>query len=190
MSCCGIWPFGKPGVPYKRLVDVETDERMEMEIKLGMPPGVLAADLIRSTKDKQVLEQLYLLAVQANNLTEHINRFTLGEIPEECKNVTKSQLDKLKSVQHIIWNTMISLAAGAISVDEATLPALLDKRAEETVALLEMEKIATAVKLDETASWATDIAGIVTSQPLATPPSESPDHKSQKNATQLSNTVY
>lgn len=190
MSCCGIWPFGRGGSKsYRRIPNTDLDSRMETDIKLGLPPGVTIGDLLKNAEDKTIMDQLYPLAVQANTIEEHVKRFTLCEVPEECKSVMKAQIDKLKAVQHVIWNTMISLAVGAVSIDETTLANILDKRAEESMALLEMEKIATAVKLDDTAVWATDIANIVSSQP--TPTIESfPMNKKEAPCRQSTSMLY
>ncbi len=54
---------------------------------------------------------------------------------------------KLEAVRSVIWNTMISLAVSGIEMDENGLKALLDKQAGDSLALMEMEKVATALKI-------------------------------------------
>ncbi|ADW24396.1 hypothetical protein RHVP.55 [Cricetid gammaherpesvirus 2] len=166
MNCCGIWPFGKgKRSGYARVSDTELMSRVEIEVNMGLPPGVTMGDVLRNDQNGAVMKQIYVLANQANEVAEYLNRFTLAEIPEECMSVAKTQIDKLKSLQKVIWNTMISMAAGTITINEDTLNTLLDRRAEDSLVLMEMEKLATLVKMDETATWAADIANIVSTQP-------------------------
>ncbi len=94
------------------------------------------------------LRQVYLLAVQANSITDHLKRFDAVRVPESCRGVVEAQVAKLEAVRSVIWNTMISLAVSGIEMDENGLKALLDKQAGDSLALMEMEKVATALKMD------------------------------------------
>lgn len=129
---------------------------------MGLPPGVTVADLIESSNSEETLRQAHLLAVQSNNISDYLKRFDSIKIPEGCQSVVQGQLAKLKSVQTIIWNTMISMAVGQITIDDASLKTLLDKQAGDNIALMEMEKLATAITLDESTNWALDIEKIIT----------------------------
>lgn len=109
------------------------------------------------------LRQVYLLAVQANSITDHLKRFDAVRVPESCRGVVEAQVAKLEAVRSVIWNTMISLAVSGIEMDENGLKALLDKQAGDSLALMEMEKVATALKMDETGAWAQEISAVVSS---------------------------
>lgn len=132
---------------------------------MGLPPGVTIADLLEGRNNTETLRQAHLLAVQSNNISDYIKRFDSVKIPEGCQSVVQGQLTKLKSVQTIIWNTMISMAVGQITIDDASLQTLLDKQAGDNIALMEMEKLATAITLDESTNWALDIEKIITEPP-------------------------
>lgn len=177
-TCCGLWPFGRSSKQYERILNAynECSERVKTEISLGLPPGVSVADLLQAKEGEEALKQAYLLAIQSNNITDYIARFDSVKIPESCQGIVNAQLTKLKSTQHIIWNTMISMAVGGITIDEETLKTLLNKQAGDVVAMMEMEKLANAMKLDDTATWATDIETIITEAPgpINVPPKEEP----------------
>lgn len=162
MSCCGIWPFGRPA-GYRRILEdcPDSSDRWRKEIDFGLPPGVAVGDLIQDRGDKKTLKQAYLLAVQSNNISDYIRRFDSVKIPASCKVVVSAQLAKLKSVQNVIWNTMLAMAVGGLTIDEEGLQTLLEKQAGDTVALMEIEKLATAITLDESTNWATDISKMV-----------------------------
>ncbi|ATA58286.1 Tegument protein UL51 [Eptesicus fuscus gammaherpesvirus] len=191
-TCCGFWPFGSSRSArdvrsYHRL-DTDGEEldwsqrphsaqqraaRMEVEIEMGLPPGVTLADVLRSRNGEAVLHQAYLLAVQSNQISDYLRRFDAARVPDSCRAVVNAQVAKLRSVQSVIWNAMISLAVGGITIEDASLQALLDKQAGETLALVEMEKLATAIKMDDSQNWATDIERLL--HPLAVPTQLSPE---------------
>ncbi|AJG42981.1 hypothetical protein KM481_gp51 [Harp seal herpesvirus] len=166
-SCCGIWPFGKPNKKYKKILDQCEDDcsRIRTEIDLGLPPGVSVGDLIQNNQSEEALKQAYLLAVQSNNITDYLQRFDSVKIPESCQQAISNQITKLKSVQHIIWNTMISIAVGNVTIDDSVLKALINKQAGESLALVEMEKLVSALQMDVSKNWAQNIAQVVT-QPI------------------------
>ncbi|AMA67412.1 tegument protein UL51 [Vespertilionid gammaherpesvirus 1] len=169
-TCCGILPFGRSGKRYKKILDIyeDNEDRIRAEIDMGLPPGVTLGDLLRNQQNEESLKQAYLLAVQSNNISDYLRRFDTVKIPQSCQHIVSSQISKLKSVQHIIWNTMISIAIGNITIDDSTLKALLHKQAGESVALLEMEKLAAAIHMDMSKDWAAEIAAVVTEAPRAT----------------------
>ncbi len=141
----------------------ECPDRWRAEIDLGLPPGVQVGDLLRNEQTMGSLRQVYLLAVQANSITDHLKRFDAVRVPESCRGVVEAQVAKLEAVRSVIWNTMISLAVSGIEMDENGLKALLDKQAGDSLALMEMEKVATALKMDETGAWAQEISAVVSS---------------------------
>ncbi|ARW78117.1 tegument protein UL51 [Common bottlenose dolphin gammaherpesvirus 1 strain Sarasota] len=168
--CCGCWPFGRPKNSYSPLVE-EIDvcsERWKAEINLGLPPGVLVGDILQGHQNDKVLKHAYLLAVQSNNISDYLRRFDSVKIPDSCKGAVNSQLKKLKAVQNVIWNAMIAMAAGDLTVNEEGLQTLLDKQAGDTLALLEMEKLAAVIAMDESTHWAANIAQKVVT--VAPPP--------------------
>ncbi|BAX36858.1 BSRF1 protein [human gammaherpesvirus 4] len=166
-SCCGLWLFGRPRNRYSQLPEepetFECPDRWRAEIDLGLPPGVQVGDLLRNEQTMGSLRQVYLLAVQANSITDHLKRFDAVRVPESCRGVVEAQVAKLEAVRSVIWNTMISLAVSGIEMDENALKALLDKQAGDSLALMEMEKVATALKMDETGAWAQEISAVVSS---------------------------
>lgn len=143
-------------------------DRWRVEIDQGLPPGVTVGDLLHSRENLPTIKQAYLLAVQSNQISDYLQRFDSHKIPPSCKGTVEAQLSKLRHVQNIVWNTMISLATGAVSVDDATLQTLLNKQAGETVTLLEMEKLANAIKLSGAHEWAAQIEALIT-QPSTVP---------------------
>ncbi|AAC95580.1 orf 55 [Ateline gammaherpesvirus 3] len=159
------WPFGK--YRYKRYVPLDTSslcpERWKTEIEIAQPPGVFVGDILQSKDSEASLRQAYLLAVQLNNITDYLKRFDEANVPESCKSVVNTQITKLKSVRDIIWNTMLSMAVGGVTIDDAALKTLLEKRAGESIALIEMEKLATAIVMDDSKSWAKEINNIILS---------------------------
>ncbi|ALE14769.1 ORF55 [Felid gammaherpesvirus 1] len=165
-SCCGLWPFGRLTPRYERLLS-NNDEysRIKSEIDIGLPPGVSIGDMFQNNQSTEILKQAYLLAVQSNNITDYLQRFDCVRIPESCKHTIANQISKLKSVQYIIWNTMISMAIGNVTIDDSALKALLDKQAGESIALIEMEKLVTALQMDVSKNWAHEIAQTVVQPP-------------------------
>lgn len=164
-SCCGLWLFGKPN-RYRMLIDdgsdyVECPELWKAEIDMGLPPGVKIADLLQNTQNANSLKQAYSLAVQSNKITDYLGRFDSIHIPDSCKAVVSAQISKLKAIRTVIWNTLISMSIGEINIEEEGLQALLDKQAGDNLALMEVEKIAHAIRMDETSNWALDIASII-----------------------------
>lgn len=121
------------------------------------------------------MNQAYLLAVQSNSITDYINRFNAATVPEACQATMNAQLSKLKSIQGIIWNAMIALAAGTVVIDEEALKSLLEKQAGDQVALIEMEKLATAIAMDTTSSWAAEISHVISHE------SQVPQHSPTKS---------
>ncbi len=73
-SCCGLWLFGRPRNRYSQLPEepetFECPDRWRAEIDLGLPPGVQVGDLLRNEQTMGSLRQVYLLAVQANSITD------------------------------------------------------------------------------------------------------------------------
>lgn len=130
---------------------------MYKEISMGLPRGVSMGDLFQHQQQEGILKQAHLLAVQANNIEEYLNRFDSAHVPESCKSVVEAQITKLRAVQGVIWNTMISMASGSLSIDDETLKTLIEKQADDSLALMEMEKLATVIKMDESTNWAVDI---------------------------------
>lgn len=110
------------------------------------------------------MHQAYLLAVQSNSISDYIQRFNSATVPAACQATVAAQLSKLKAVQTIIWNAMIALAAGSLVIDEDALKSLLEKQAGDQVALLEMEKLATAIAMDATPSWASEIGQVISNE--------------------------
>ncbi|CAA45679.1 unnamed protein product [Saimiriine gammaherpesvirus 2] len=159
------WPFGK----YRRQKYVPLDtssscpDRWKIEIEIAQPPGVFVGDILQNSDSDASLRQAYLLAVQLNNITDYLKRFDEASVPESCKSVVQTQITKLKSVRNIIWNTMLSMAVGGVTIDDAALKTLLDKRAGESIALIEMEKLATAIVMDDSKAWAKEINNIILS---------------------------
>lgn len=143
-------------------------ERVRAEIDQGLPPGVTVGDLLQNKHASETLRQAYLLAVQSNEIEDYLRRFDSVKVPDSCQNIVAAQIAKLKSVQQIIWNTMISMAVGNVTIDDSTLKALLNKQAGESVALLEMEKLASAIQMDMSSDWAADIASVITEAPKST----------------------
>lgn len=190
-TCCGLWLFGRPRDRYHQLPEdpetFECPDRWRAEIDLGLPPGVQVGDLLRNEQTMGSLRQVYLLAVQANSITDHLKRFDAVRVPESCRGVVEAQVAKLQAVRSVIWNTMISLAVSGIEMDESGLKALLDKQAGDSLALMEMEKVATALKMDETGAWAQEISAVVSSvtAPVATGAFLNPTHESEIPATVL-----
>nr|UTK45512.1 tegument protein UL51 [Equid gammaherpesvirus 5]UTK45591.1 tegument protein UL51 [Equid gammaherpesvirus 5]UTK45669.1 tegument protein UL51 [Equid gammaherpesvirus 5]UTK45748.1 tegument protein UL51 [Equid gammaherpesvirus 5] len=170
-TCCGLWPFGKSSKQYHQIINVYEDdaERMRAEIDMGLPPGVSVGDLIQNKQSEEALRQAHLLALQSNDITDYLRRFDAVRVPESCQSIVQAQIAKLKSVQQIIWNTMISMAVGNVTIDDSTLKTLLNKQAGESMALLEMEKLATALKMDTSTDWAQNIAAVVTAPVTAAP---------------------
>lgn len=170
-TCCGLWLFGKPeSKNYNRVVDKiesECSQRVKTEINMGLPPGVSIGDLIHGNKSAETLHQAHMLAQQSNFITDYLNRFNAAEIPDSCQGIVSNQIVKLKAMQNVIWNAMISLATGNVEIKESSLQTLLDKQACETMALMEMEKLAAAISMDSTSAWAKEISQLVTSQPAA-----------------------
>nr|QRE02535.1 Tegument protein [Otarine gammaherpesvirus 4] len=195
-SCCGLWPFGRPTVDvYEQLSTTGgyaddhnfskwsgssggDGNRYRAEIDRGLPPGVFLGDLLQEQECGKALKHAYLLAVQSNNITDYIRRFDSVKIPDSCQAVVNAQLAKLRSVRNIIWNALISMAAGGLAVDEDGLQALLDRQASDSVALMEMEKIATAITMDDTANWAGDIANMIVGELPNVPKAATPLHDS------------
>ncbi|ABD28906.1 ORF55 [Human gammaherpesvirus 8] len=191
-TCCGINLFGRGNHAYKRLGDPleGCPERWRQEIDLGLPPGVCLGDVVQSNLGTTALHQTYLLAVQSNKITDYLKRFDVAKIPAGCQETVKTQVKKLQSIQNVVWNTMLALAVGEITVDDSALQSLLNKRAGECVSLMEMEKLATAMASDDSVIWASEISHslseptsvlpltpAVTRQPEATlpkPPTEDP----------------
>ncbi len=101
--------------------------------------------------------------VNASSVGPECSRFDAVRVPESCRGVVEAQVAKLEAVRSVIWNTMISLAVSGIEMDENGLKALLDKQAGDSLALMEMEKVATALKMDETGAWAQEISAVVSS---------------------------
>lgn len=162
---------------YKKIIDQipECPERWKVEIDMGLPPGVSVGDLIHGKKSIEALHQAHKLAEQSNFITENLKRFNSVEIPDSCQNIVSNQIAKLKAMQNIIWNAMISLAVGSVEIKESELHALLDKQACETMTLMELEKLATALSLDDTSSWAREISKIIVTQPTSTISSQKED---------------
>lgn len=131
---------------------------------LGLPPGVTIGDLLRQAENEKVMNQAYLLAQQANEINGHLQRFDRARIPESCRATVEAQISKLTSVRTIIWNTLISLAAGTITINDRTLEALIDRQAGEVMAMGEAEKLALALKMDSTSAWASEIEKLVYSE--------------------------
>lgn len=166
--CCQVWPFGKSlENRYSRILnEVETcPERWESEIKLGLPPGVTVGDLLKNKQNGKCMEQAYLLAVESNIISEHLRRFNSSEVPQSCKATVEGQVAKLKAMQEVIWNTMILLAVGGITISEKGLKELLQKQADDVMTLTEMEKLAAVMSMDKSGQWAEGIARVVSEQP-------------------------
>ncbi|AAK38258.1 ORF49 [callitrichine gammaherpesvirus 3] len=166
-TCCGLWLFGRHNNSYSRIIDnvedFECPDRWRAEIDLGLPPGVQIGDLLRNNQSMNTLRQVYLLAVQSNSITDHLNRFDAVSVPESCKGVVNAQITKLQAVRSVIWNMMISLAVSGLAVEEEGFKALLDKQAGDSLALMEMEKMATALKTDDTGAWAQELSTFLAS---------------------------
>lgn len=166
--------FGRPGLKYNKLNDsLESyPPRWKKEIDLGLPSGVTISDLIQENESAALVEQIYRLALQSNHINEYLKRINHVKAPNECKNVIENQVTKLKAMQAILWNTMISMAIGSVSIDETAFQTILDKKTDDTIALLEFEKIASAIKSDSNSEWAKElekiIGGSVNSAPEAT----------------------
>lgn len=139
----------------------ECPDLWKAEIDMGLPPGVKVADLLQNTQNSNSLRQAYSLAIQSNKITDYLGRFDSIQIPDSCKAVVTAQISKLKAIRTVIWNTLISMSIGEINIEEEGLQALLDKQAGDSLALMEVEKIAHAIKMDETSNWAVDIASII-----------------------------
>ncbi|AZB49153.1 tegument protein [Vombatid gammaherpesvirus 1] len=170
-TCCGIWPFGRLSRSgYRRLPsESRGNEKINREIALGLPPGISVGDLIENAQNREIVDQAYALAVQCNKINEYLSRFDTIQIPQECQAVAGAQMSKLKAARQIIWNALLAIASQGISMNEASLKTFVEKQADDSLALLEMEKLITAIKLDENQLWATDIAHMITtSQPTRT----------------------
>ncbi|UTM05537.1 tegument protein UL51 [Equid gammaherpesvirus 2] len=168
-TCCGLWPFGKSSRQYRQIINVYEDdsERVRAEIDMGLPPGVSVGDLLQNRQGEEAIRQAHMLALQSNEITDYLQRFDSVRVPESCQSIVSAQIAKLRSVQHIIWNTMISMAVGNVTIDDSTLRVLLNKQAGESMALMEMEKLAAALKMDGSTDWAQNIASVVTAPPRA-----------------------
>nr|WIV69346.1 hypothetical protein [Bovine gammaherpesvirus 4] len=156
------------GKKYEKVPDGVVEvypTRWSKEIELGLPPGVNIGDLLQASDCQETLYQSYLLAIQSNNISDYLMRFDSVKIPDGCQGVVSAQIAKLKSVQNIIWNTMISMAVGSITIDDAAVETLLERRAGDTMALMEMEKLANAIKMDVTQEWAGDIDKLLVNAP-------------------------
>lgn len=66
-------------------------------------------------------------------------------------------------MQIIIWNTMISMAVGNVTIEDSVFQSLMEKRAGETLSLIEIEKVATAIKADTNMDWISDIEKVISS---------------------------
>nr|BEG23129.1 homolog of EHV2 ORF55 tegument protein UL51 [Macronycteris gammaherpesvirus 1] len=171
-TCCGMWPFGKSSTKYQKIINMYEDdeERVRAEIDQGLPPGVSVGDLLQNKQNTECLKQAYILAIKSNEIEDYLKRFDAVKVPDSCQNIIGAQISKLKSIQQIIWNTMISMAVGNVSIDDSALKTLLNKQAGESIALLEMEKLAAAIQMDTSTDWAADIASVVTEAPGAIKP--------------------
>lgn len=116
---------------------------------------------MQAREGEEVLKQAYQLAIQSNAIQDYLKRFDAAVIPSSCQATVAAQVTKLKSMQTIIWNTMIAMAAGSVTVDDATLKSLLNKQAGDTEALLGMEKLVIAITGDATPNWAGDIEKVL-----------------------------
>lgn len=133
------------------------EERQYIELTMGLPPGVTIGDILKDQENEQMLRQAYLLTQQVNEIEANLARFDRARVPSACRQSVEAQIQKLTSVRAILWNALISLATRGMVMDEQTLTSLLEKQADDVVALGEMEKIATAIKMDQTGVWAKDI---------------------------------
>ncbi|QDQ69262.1 tegument UL51 [Colobine gammaherpesvirus 1] len=179
-SCCGLLPFGRQVYTYESIDDPlgTCPERWRLEINRGLPTGVSLGDVVQANVGSATLHQIYLLAVQSNKISEYLKRFDVSRVPTGCQETVKTQVTKLQSIQNVVWNTMLALAVGEITVDDKALQSLLDKRAGECVSLLEMEKLAVAMASDDSMLWATEIShalsepvSVVPATPMTTPSS-------------------
>ncbi|AAT00070.1 JM93 [macacine gammaherpesvirus 11] len=172
-TCCGFSPFGRVGCRYRPLPDPlnECPTHWRTEIAMGLPPGVDMGDVKQAEMCTAALRQTYLLAVQSNKITEYLRRFDAARVPAGCQETVRIQISKLKSIQNVIWNAMLSLAIGDITVDESAFHALLNKRADETVSLLEMEKLATTIASDDSVTWAAEINNVLVDTEASSNPS-------------------
>ncbi|AIA62092.1 orf55 [Alcelaphine gammaherpesvirus 2] len=168
-TCCGLWPFGKPTKrKYDKILEepvYKCSERVRQEINKGLPPGVSVGDLIFGDKSTETLNQAHLLALQSNHITEYLARFNAAEIPASCQGIVSNQIAKLKAMQSVLWNAMISIATSNVELSDSGFKMLLHKQACENMTLLEMEKLATAISVDNTTTWAREISNIVITQP-------------------------
>ncbi|AGY30737.1 ORF55 [Retroperitoneal fibromatosis-associated herpesvirus] len=171
-SCCGILPFGRPVYPYEPLDDPleGCPERWRLEIDRGLPSGVTLGDIVQANVGAAALHQTYLLAVQSNRISEYLKRFDVSKVPTGCQETVRTQVKKLQSIQNVVWNTMLALAVGEITVDDSALQSLLSKRAGECVSLMELEKLATAMAADDSVLWATEISHTFSEPTSAAPP--------------------
>lgn len=178
-TCCGLWLFGKPTQKkYTQLFEepsYKCSERVKQEINKGLPPGVSVGDLILGDKSTEALNQAHLLALQSNNITEYLARFNAAEIPASCQGIVSNQIDKLKAMQSVIWNAMISIATSNVELSDSGFQLLLDKQACENMTLMEMEKLATAISVDNTTNWAREISNIIITQPTHALPEAVPE---------------
>lgn len=124
------------------------------------------ADLIEHAHNREIVDQAYSLAVQCNKINEYLSRFDAVQIPQECQAVAGAQMAKLRAARQIIWNALLAIGSQGISMSDSSLKTFIEKQTDDSLALLEMEKLITAIKLDENQLWATDIAHMITSQPV------------------------
>lgn len=130
---------------------------------MGLPPGVQIGDLIQENESKVTIEQAYILATQVNQISDYLKRFDTVRVPDGCQSLVNAQINKLKSLQIIIWNTMISMAVGNVTIEDSVFQNLMEKRAGETLSLIEIEKVATAIKTDTNVDWIADIEKVISS---------------------------
>ncbi|ABB22274.1 hypothetical protein OvHV-2gp54 [Ovine gammaherpesvirus 2] len=178
-TCCGVWPFGRPSAGrYDRMFEESSarcSDRVKKEIDRGLPPGVSVGDLIHGEKSNETLNQAHMLALQSNYISEYLARFNAAEIPSSCQGIVANQIAKLKAMQSVIWNAMISIATSNVELSDSGFQLLLDKQACETMTLMEMEKLATAISVDNTTAWAKEISKIVVTQPASTAVQAAPE---------------
>lgn len=167
-TCCGFCPCERSApTDYSRLQAAATEcpPRWQHEIINGLPPGVSVADLFQSQTNQATLSQAYKLAVQSSAITDFLQRFDSATVPVGCQATVRAQVTKLQSLRNVIWNTMIAIAAGTVTVEDATLKTLLQKQAGETLSLVEMERLAAAIAGDSTVSWAQEIDNVICNPP-------------------------
>lgn len=164
-----VWPFGRVARgPYRGVTvsDPEfnfmpPEERAHKETVSCLPPGVTLNDLLRQEESAKILARAHALAEQVNDIEDRLSRFNPDAAPPSCRALMEAQVQKLTAVRHVFWGALISLAAGTIAVDDQTLQGLIDKQAGDVISLGEMEKLAIALKMDSSATWASDIERIL-----------------------------